>query len=151
VAVTVATNNIAVSKNTGSAVGAFPDVCTTPAWPAPLPLPYPGVTYDWRASQTKAPPPVGQKVAVKGSSIPRSRGDEAGTLKGMVTSKQLGATAFVVRGAPNVVAEQGLRSHLSRLHNDMLMMRADNPELWHAAIDNYVRLVAELYKARASS
>jgi hypothetical protein len=43
-----------------------------------------------------------------------------------------------------------LLSQLSRLHNDMMLMRADKPELWHAAIDNYVRLVAELYKARAS-
>jgi hypothetical protein len=144
------TNKLTVSKNTGSAVAAFPDVCKTPTQPAPLPLPYPGVTYDWRTSQTKVPL-VGQKVAVKGSSIAASRGDEAGVLKGTASVNQRGAAAFAVRGAPTVAAEHGLLSQLSRLHNDMMIMRADSPELWHAAIDNYVRLVAELYKARASS
>lgn len=140
------------SNKTGTAVIAFPDVCTTPAQPAPLPLPYPGVNYDWRASQTqtqtKAPPtgPVGQKIS--GRSFVAARGVEAGTLKEMVSFNTRGPTTVVAAGA---AIDSSLRSHLSRLHNDMMIMRADKPELWHAAIDNYVRLVAELYKARASS
>ena len=146
---TVTSNKLVVaSKKTGTTtLVAFPDVCLTPAWPAPAPLPYPGVSFDWRASQTKAPP-VSQKVAViKGSRFMASAGGEPGT--GRVSSKQRGDVNFTAAGA-NVV-EGTLRSLLSRLHNDMMVMRGDNPELWHAAIDNYVRLVAELYKNRASS
>lgn len=78
----------ASSKKGGQAF-AFPNVCKTPAAPSPLPLPYPSIgmvngtdkTIDNVLMENK-------ETVVESSEIPSSKGDEPGTLKGVVSSTQ---------------------------------------------------------------
>lgn len=83
----------AASKKGGKCAG-FPDVCKVPGTP-PVPTPFPN-----------ASDPSGTKGAIKtvliekketvvdGCELPSSKGDEAGTLKGMVSSTHRDKTLF---------------------------------------------------------
>ena len=76
----------ASSKKGGQAF-AFPDVCKTPAAPSPLPLPYPNI--GMLSGTDKAIDVVlmeNKETVVESSKIPSSKGDELGSLKGMVSS-----------------------------------------------------------------
>ena len=65
------------STKGGGQCFAFPDVCKTPAPPAPfVPVPYPNIGMCTQAS------------------ISRTSGDEAGTLKGMVSSTNMDKAAY---------------------------------------------------------
>lgn len=61
------------------------DVCKVPAPPAPfVPTPFPNIAQVSQSSQTSGKVKIMNKQTVtKKSEIPRSQGDEAGTLKGM--------------------------------------------------------------------
>jgi len=76
---------------------AFPDVCKTPAPPAPpVPIPYPNIA---KSSDTaKGAGTVkcdGNPVCVKDSNFMVSSGDEAGSLLGVVSNKVKGKAEFV--------------------------------------------------------
>ena len=76
---------------------AFPDVCKTPAPPAPpIPIPYPNVA---KSSDTaKGASTVkcdGNPVCVKDSNFMMSTGDEAGSLLGVASNKIKGKAEFV--------------------------------------------------------
>ena len=82
------------TKSGGTAIG-FPDVCKTPAPPAPfVPIPYPNSQYERnlrKASKVDAQAAMGnekaialQKEAI--SNLKKSVGDEAGTVKGLVSA-----------------------------------------------------------------
>src|SRR3954470_25045445 len=76
---------------------AFPDVCKTPAPPAPpLPIPYPNIA---KSSDTdKGAKKVtcdGNPVCVKDSNFMVSSGDEAGSLFGVASNKVKGKAEFV--------------------------------------------------------
>lgn len=76
---------------------AFPDVCKTPAPPAPpIPLPYPNVAKSSDAAATaKSVECDGHPVCVKDSNFMLSSGDEAGSLMGVASNKVKGKAEFV--------------------------------------------------------
>jgi hypothetical protein len=76
---------------------AFPDVCKTPAPPAPpIPIPYPNIAMSSdAASEASKVMFDGSKLMVKGSNIMMSTGDEAGALMGVVSNKIKGKAEFV--------------------------------------------------------
>ncbi len=82
----------------GGMCQATPDTCKTPSPAGPVPVPYPNIS---QCNQTTAST-AAQKVKVvgmaplhKGSEIPMSSGDEAGSAGGVVSGKIKGETTFV--------------------------------------------------------
>lgn len=84
------------STKGGGQCFAFPDVCKTPAPPAPfVPIPYPNIGMVNQASDTADKVKISNKeVVTKKSTISRTSGDEAGTLKGMVSATNMDKAAY---------------------------------------------------------
>lgn len=84
-------------------------VCTTPAAPSPLPIPYPPVAS--AAEGTKDSPSRtkmgGAKIVTVGACFKACHGNEPGTMKEVV-SLNTGGPAFIVMGAPIVFVELGM-------------------------------------------
>lgn len=80
----------ASTKGGGNCAG-FPDVCKVPAPPAPFaPTPFPNTSQCTSASDTSSKVKIANKPTItKSSSMSRSNGDEAGTLKGMVSQTNM--------------------------------------------------------------
>lgn len=81
------------TTNGGGMSMSFPDVCKTPAPPAPfVPIPYPNIS---QCSQSKGSTCsskvkiLNKKTCTKKTEVSRSQGDEAGTLKGVVSSTNM--------------------------------------------------------------
>jgi uncharacterized protein DUF4150 len=76
-----------VHKSSGGMNITFPDVCKTPAPPAPpIPIPYPNIGMS--SDTAKGPSTVktdGKMPMVKGATHSKSSGDEAGTLGGIIS------------------------------------------------------------------
>lgn len=84
----------ASSKKGGKCLG-VPDVCKTPAAPSPIPVPYPDM--GMLANTDKAVDKVvleKKETVVEDSKVPNTKGDEAGTLKGMVSSTNMSEADF---------------------------------------------------------
>jgi RHS repeat-associated protein len=86
-----------------------PSVCTTPAAPAPLPVPYPPVGSSCEGiagapSRTKI---GGAKAGTVGSALKACHGNEPGTLKD-VASLNTGGRVGIIVGAPTVWIERGM-------------------------------------------
>ena len=84
-------------KGAGGINIVFPDVCKTPVGSAVVPIPYPNIGQD--SDTTKGPKTVltdGQMPMVKGAQFSKSAGDEAGTLKGVISSDQKGVCEFMM-------------------------------------------------------
>jgi len=83
------------STKKGGKCFAFPDICKTPAAPSPLPLPYPNFGF---VNQTDKVIDVvlmeNKETVVETSQIPSSKGDEAGTLKGVVSNTNMDKVVF---------------------------------------------------------
>lgn len=98
--VTVGVNNLSVvHKGSGGVTIAFPDVCKTPAPPAPfVPIPYPNIAKSSdTAKGTKKVKCDGNPTCVKDSNFSMSTGDEAGSAGGgMISSKIKGKAEFVL-------------------------------------------------------
>lgn len=100
------------SSKGGGQCFAFPDVCKTPAppSPSPVPVPYPNIGMVAQASKTSTKVKISGKAAVtKKSEMPRSSGDEAGTLGGMISNVNMnkvtykkGSSKVKVQGQPLV-------------------------------------------------
>lgn len=96
--VTVSVNAMTVvHAGSNGITNAFPDVCKTPAPPAPpIPIPYPNIA---KSSDTaKGASTVkcdGNPVCVKDSNFMVSTGDEAGSLLGVASNKIKGKAEFV--------------------------------------------------------
>lgn len=86
-----------VNADTNGVSIAFPDVCKTPAPPAPpIPIPYPNIAKSGdTAKGTKKVKVEGKPVCVKDSNFSTSMGDEAGTIGGVMSSKTKGKAEFV--------------------------------------------------------
>ncbi len=99
-AVTVGVNYLSVvHKSSGGISIAFPDVCKTPAPPAPfVPIPYPNIAMSSdTAKGTKKVKCDGNPVCTKDSNFKMSTGDEAGSAGGgMISSKIKGKAEFVM-------------------------------------------------------
>ncbi len=76
---------------------AFPDVCQTPAPPAPpVPVPYPNVAMSSDAAQGSHDVKIdGNPIMVQGSNFATSSGDEAGSIGGVASSQIKGKAEFV--------------------------------------------------------
>jgi hypothetical protein len=84
-----------MSPHNGVAVIAFPDVCKTPTYPAPVPIPYPSLGTTSQVKDVHKDPTSGKAVIVKKASFSTSTGDEAGTLKGMTSGTIKGTSEFM--------------------------------------------------------
>jgi hypothetical protein len=85
-------------KGSGGMSPVFPDVCKTPAPPAPpIPIPYPNIG---KASDTSGGPTKikcdGAMPMTKGAKYAMSAGDEAGSVGGMMSGKIKGACEFML-------------------------------------------------------
>lgn len=84
-------------------------VCTTPAAPSPLPIPYPVVANSREG--VKDPPARtkmnGAKIITVGACFKACHGNEPGTLKEVV-SANTGGASFIIMGAPIVYVEMGM-------------------------------------------
>jgi hypothetical protein len=98
VPVTVGVNNLSVvhAGSNGMTI-AFPDVCKTPAPPAPpIPIPYPNIAKSSDTAQGSSTVTCdGNPVCVKDSNFMMSSGDEAGALFGVASNKIKGKAEFV--------------------------------------------------------
>jgi hypothetical protein len=98
VPVTVGVNNLSVVHAASNGMTmAFPDVCKTPAPPAPpIPIPYPNIAKSSDTAQgAKKVTCDGNPPCVKDSNFMTSTGDEAGSLMGIASSKIKGKAEFV--------------------------------------------------------
>jgi len=76
---------------------AFPDVCTTPAAPSPIPIPYPNIAQSSDAAQTASKVKAdGNPLCIKSSNFSKSSGDEAGTLKGVASGMNMSKAEFLL-------------------------------------------------------
>jgi uncharacterized protein DUF4150 len=96
--VTVSVNFMSVVHASSNGITtAFPDVCKTPAPPAPpIPIPYPNIA---KSSDTASGASTvkcdGNPTCVKDSNFSMSTGDEAGSLLGVASNKIKGKAEFV--------------------------------------------------------
>lgn len=88
--------SIVNADSSGTSI-AFPDLCKTPAPPAPpIPIPYPNIAKSSdMAAGTKSVVVEGKPVCVQDSNFSTSSGDEAGNLGGVASSKFQGKAEFV--------------------------------------------------------
>ena len=83
----------AATKKGGTAAGG-PDVCKTPPAP-PVPAPYPNMGQVASSDKTVSKVVIQNKeTVVESSKIPSSKGDEPGTLKGMVSQTHRSSIQF---------------------------------------------------------
>ena len=83
------------STKGGGTCFAMPDVCLTPAPPAPpVPIPYPNTGMVNQAKKTSSVKFDGKEVVTKKSEMSRSMGDEAGVNKGVMSGMNMGKVAF---------------------------------------------------------
>jgi hypothetical protein len=86
-----------VHKGSGGFNLVFPDVCKTPAAPSPIPIPYPNIGQS--SDTSKGPDTVkadGKMIMTKGAVYSRTSGDEAGTLKGVISSTNMDEAEFMI-------------------------------------------------------
>jgi hypothetical protein len=96
--VTVGVNFLSiVNADSNGVTIAFPDVCKTPAPPAPpIPIPYPNIAKSSDTAQgTKKVKADGKPICVKDSNFSMSTGDEAGSIGGVASNKIKGKAEFV--------------------------------------------------------
>src|SRR6185312_16860891 len=96
--VTVGVNGMSVVHADSSGIStAMPDVCLTPAPPAPpIPTPYPNVAQSSdTASGTKNVKCDGNSICTKDSNFSTSTGDEAGSVGGVASGTTKGKAEFV--------------------------------------------------------
>jgi hypothetical protein len=86
-----------VNEDSNGVTIAFPDVCKTPAPPAPpIPIPYPNIAKSSDTAQgTKKVKADGKPICVKDSNFSMSTGDEAGSIGGIASNKIKGKAEFV--------------------------------------------------------
>ena len=121
--VTVGVNYLSVVHESSSGVSiAFPDVCKTPAPPAPfVPIPYPNIAKSSDTDKgTKKVKCDGNAVCIEGSNFKMSTGDEAGSAGGgMLSSKIKGKAEFINNSFDVKFEGKGVvRAFDLMLHND---------------------------------
>src|SRR5215470_15228764 len=122
-AVTVGVNNMSVVHAGSSGITiAFPDVCKTPAPPAPpIPIPYPNIAMSSdTANGASTVLSDGNPTCVKDSNFSMSTGDEGGTAGGGMASNKIKGKAEFVNFSFDVTFEgkNVARAMDLMLHND---------------------------------
>lgn len=126
-AATVNVNNLTVvHKGSSGIVTCFPDVCKTPAPPAPpVPIPYPNIAKSSDTSKgSKKVKMDGNPIMLKGSVFSTSTGDEAGTAGGGVVSNTTKGKAEFVLYSFDVKVEG---KNVCRLSDIMLLNKMSSP------------------------
>jgi uncharacterized protein DUF4150 len=96
---TVFANSFGVDhKGAGGMSMVFPDVCKTPAPPAPpIPIPYPNIG---KSADTSGGPTTvkldGEMPMAKGAKYSRSQGDEAGTIGGVMSNVNMSECEYMM-------------------------------------------------------
>jgi hypothetical protein len=121
--VTVGVNMLSiVNADSNGVTIAFPDVCKTPAPPAPfVPIPYPNIAKSSdTAKGTSKVKADGKPICVKDSNFSMSTGDEGGTAGGGMVSSKIKGKAEFVNFSFDVQFEgkNAVRSFDLMLHND---------------------------------
>ncbi len=110
----------AATKAGGQAVTTGPiDACKTPSPGGPVPLPYPNIgTVSNSQSTSEKVKFVGAKVCTVKSEMSRSSGDEAGTVGGVVSNRNMAEVKFKV-GSSKCIVEGEKCAHLTSMtgHN----------------------------------
>lgn len=110
-----------VNADSGGVTIAFPDVCKTPAPPAPpIPIPYPNIANSSdTASGSKKVTSEGKPICLQSSNFAMSTGDEAGALLGVASNKIKGKAEFVSFSFDVQIEGKNVpRSFDLMLHND---------------------------------
>lgn len=95
-----------VHQSSGDMSIAFPDVCLTPAGPAPVPIPYPNIAQASDAANGAATVLAdGNPIMVKDSYFATSSGDEGGTAGGNVVTGTIKGKAYFALYSFDVKAE----------------------------------------------
>jgi len=103
------------STKGGGMCFAFPNVCKTPAAPSPIPIPYPsigqcsGASGDSCTSKVKI---LNKAVLHKSSEISSTNGDQAGTLKGMVSQTTSDKATYKTSSGKVLVEGNEIVTHL---------------------------------------
>ena len=121
--VTVGVNGMSVvHKDSSGMTQALPDVCKTPAPPAPFaPIPYPNIAQSSDAADgAKTVLSDGNPTCVKDSNFSTSTGDEGGTAGGGIVSGKIKGKAEFVNFSFDVMFEgkNVVRAMDPMLHND---------------------------------
>ena len=107
------------STKEGGQCFAFPDVCKTPAPPAPfVPIPYPNIAMGNQADGGSCSSKVkinGQPTIVKGSEITVSSGDEGGSAGGGMVSSKIKGNLQYKKGSSKVKCEGKELCHLTSM------------------------------------
>ena len=114
------------SSKGGGQCFAFPDACLTPPPPPGVPIPYPNIgMLNQAKKESKVLKWDGKWALTTKSEIPRSSGDEAGVLKGVISKMNMGKITFK-KGSMKVSIEGQPAVHLTSMtsHNGM---SANNP------------------------
>ncbi len=81
--------------STGMAIS-FPDPCKTPTPAGPVPIPYPNLAQSSDTSKgSKTVKIDGNPVMLKNSEFAKSSGDEAGTVMGLMSNKNMGTAKYL--------------------------------------------------------
>jgi hypothetical protein len=97
-AVSVGVDKLSIVNQDSNGVSiAFPDVCLTPAPPAPpIPIPYPNIAQSSDTAQgTKTVQAEGNPICVQDSNFSTSNGDQAGSVGGVASGMIQGKAEFV--------------------------------------------------------
>ncbi len=95
----------ASSKQGGTCFG-YPDVCKTPSPGGPVPIPYPNTGQVMQCQKTASHVKFcGKEAVTKKSEIPRSQGDEPGTVGGIVSNRNM--DKVLIRKASSKVRAMG--------------------------------------------
>lgn len=120
--VTVGVNNLSVvHKDSSGITTAFPDVCKTPAPPAPpIPIPYPNIAKSSDTDNGSSSVTCdGNPICLKDSNFSTSTGDEAGSLMGIASNKTKGKAEFVNFSFDVLVEGKNVARAMDlMLHND---------------------------------
>jgi hypothetical protein len=112
---------------------AFPDVCKTPTPVGPIPIPYPNIAQTAQAKQQSNKVKVGGKsVFTKSSNFKTSRGDQPGTIRGVMSNKVMGETS-------------ALKARLNAVNVKLQGLSPQQPRLWQAALEEYAVTASALY------
>ncbi len=142
--ITIGSSNLNVQGKSSSGMSmGFPDVCKTliPA-SGTIPIPYPNIAKTAK-EKTKT---ASKTTATKPSSFTKTAGNEAGMTRGVI-SPTASRPAMVQTKVSNTVQieVQRLRAQMSSIHQQILMLKASNPDQWQKLLEDYCVTASALY------
>jgi hypothetical protein len=141
--VTVNVNGLSLvhQGSTGIAMATTPDVCLTPSFGSPVPIPYPNIAMstDLLLGSLMVKADGGMMVATQGSKFFKSTGDEPGVVGGVVSHLFIGEASFI-SFSPTVLMEGKPACRLT----DKMLMNMGNTVCMGGVLQNPVPPAPEL-------